>query len=67
MNLKLHKASGPDGIPSCLLKLIAHQITPMLKVIFQTSLDKSCLPEDWKCANVVPIFKKDRSSLTVYH
>ena len=66
-NLKLHKASGPDGIPSCLLKLIAHQITPTLKVIFQTSLDKSCLPEDWKCANVVPIFKKkDRSSPTNY-
>ena len=59
MNLKQHKVSGPDGIPSHLLKLIAHQITPVLKIIFQISLDKSCLPEDWKCANViVPVFKK---------
>ena len=67
MNLKQHKASGPDGIPSRLLKLIAHQITPVLKIIFQISLDKSCLPEDWKCANVVPVFKKkDHSSPTNY-
>ena len=71
MNLKRHKASGPDGILSCLLKLIAHQITPVLKIIFQTSLDKSCLPEDWKCANVVSVFKEKiallQQTVGLYH
>ena len=33
MNLKQHKASGPDGIPSRLLKLNAHQITPVPKIM----------------------------------
>ena len=58
MNLKPHKVSGSDAIQSCLLKLITHAPNYTLEIIFQMSLDKSCLPEDWKCANVIPVFKK---------
>lgn len=33
---QLHEASGPGGIPSCLLKLLSYQIAPMLKVANQS-------------------------------
>ena len=56
--LKLHKASGPDMIPTYLLKLLAHQLAPALTVLYQASLDQGQLAEDWKTANVLPIFKK---------
>ena len=64
--LKLHKASGPDMIPTYLLKLLAHQLAPVLALLNQASLDQGQLLEDWKTANVLPIFKKGNRSLQ-YH
>ena len=52
------KASGPDKIPITILKKTAIAITPVLSFIFQQSLDTGEIPQDWKNANVVPIFKK---------
>ena len=62
-NLKEHKATGPDGIPSKLLKTCANEICCVLTLIFQTSLDQGTIPTDWKKANIVPVFKKDDKSL----
>ena len=58
LNLKDHKASGPDEIPPTLLKRLAMEISPVLTMIFQASLHQSVIPIDWKLARVVPIFKK---------
>ena len=55
---QVHKATGPDELPSKLLKELAEELTPILILSFQASLDKGTVPEDWKYANVVPIFKK---------
>ncbi|KAJ8026320.1 RNA-directed DNA polymerase from mobile element jockey [Holothuria leucospilota] len=52
------KAAGPDGLPSRILKLLANQIAPVLTEIFNCSLRSGELPEDWKKANITPIFKK---------
>jgi len=52
------KAAGPDGLPSRVLKLLSNQLAPMLTDIFNLSLKEAVLPEDWKNANVTPIFKK---------
>ena len=56
--LNIHKASGPDGIPSRLLKELSHELAPVLALFFQASINQGILPDDWKKANVVPIFKK---------
>ena len=37
---------------------MADEISPVLTLIFQRTLDLGELPEDWKSANVSPIFKK---------
>ena len=57
-NLKVHKASGPDGILSSLLKNLATTLAPPLTMIFAASLSQSSIPSQWKTVNIVPIFKK---------
>ena len=47
------KALGPDGLyPRVLKKLVvfAH--------LFQQSLDKGEIPEEWSFANICPLYKK---------
>ena len=58
LNLKVHKATGPDGIPARLLKALANEITPVFSLFFQASLEQGIIPTAWKTAEVVPIFKK---------
>lgn len=57
-NLDVNKATGPDGVPTRLLKETAHQVAAPLKYIFQKSLDTGMVPGDWKKATVCPIHKK---------
>ena len=57
-NLKPHKAAGPDTIPPTVLKELSHQISPIQEIIFNKSLQTGQVPNDWKEANVAPIFKK---------
>ena len=56
--LNPRKAVGPDFVPTQILKEFKEDIAPMLQVIFQQSLDTGVVPEDWKTANVVGVFKK---------
>ena len=66
-NLNVHKATGPDNISTRLLKTVATQISPTLTTFFQVSINQGKLPQEWKAANVVPIFKKgDRSAASNY-
>jgi hypothetical protein len=62
-NLKPHKATGPDSIPSFILKAAADQLAPILTELYQTSLNTEVVPQDWKAAHVVPLFKKDERHL----
>ena len=57
-NLKTHKAPGPDGLTPQLLKSVAEEVAPILRFIYETSLDQGEIPDDWRHANVSPIFKK---------
>ena len=41
-----------------LLKELSSEIAPLLQLVYQKSLDTSCVPEDWRKANVTPIYKK---------
>ena len=66
-NLKPHKATGPDCIPPTVLKELNHEISPILEIIFNISLQTGQVPNDWKEANIAPIFKKgDKHSPSNY-
>jgi len=50
------------------LKETAHEITPMLTHLFQQSLDTGDIPQDWRSAWVIPIYKKgQRTDPQNYH
>jgi len=53
--LQPHKAPGPDGIPSRLLRDMATGIAPILTLIFQEQGD---LPDDGRTASAVSVHKK---------
>ena len=62
LNINEHKATGPDKIPGKILKLCASELTEVLVLLFQASLDQGMVPNDWKNANIVPLFKKGDKS-----
>ena len=65
--LNIHKATGPDHIPTRLLHDFADELAPIMTNIFQKSLDSGAIPDDWREAAIVPIFKKgDRHQASNY-
>ena len=52
------KSVGPDDIHPRILKELAHELYRPLTHIFRTSMATGIVPDAWKTANVVPIFKK---------
>ena len=61
--LNPHKAEGPDHIPTRFLEGFAAELLPAMTLIFQASLQQGKVPDDWKQANVAPIFKKETVAL----
>ena len=58
LGLNPHKAAGPDKLKPIILQTLHEELSPILQLIFQKSLDNGKLPDIWKEANVSPIFKK---------
>lgn len=56
--LSPYKACGPDQISARLLRETAQTIAPALTKLYQQSLSTGQIPEDWKQANVCPVYKK---------
>ena len=62
-----HKATGPDKISAMILKTLAEEVAPILRLLFQASLSQGIVPSEWRQAHVVPIFKKgDRNKAANY-
>ena len=57
-SLRPFSSSGPDNITTKILILASDEIAAPLQLIFQKSLNTGTLPNDWKKANIVPVFKK---------
>ena len=58
LNINTHKTCGPDQIHGRVLKETANIISPFLRTLFQSSLDSQVIPDDWRSANVTPLFKQ---------
>ena len=62
--LNVHKAPGPDGLDAIVLK----ELTSVVHIfhlswhlfIFNESLAQGNVPDDWREANLSPVFKKRR-------
>ena len=58
LDINPNKSPGPEGWPLLALKETAEQICTPLSILFTKSLESGILPQDWKSAQVTPIFKK---------
>ncbi|XP_075167903.1 uncharacterized protein LOC142240069 [Haematobia irritans] len=69
-NLRTLKSSynaGPDGIPSCILKLCADKLSYPLSLLFNSSLKSGVLPDIWKRSYIIPLYKSgDRNDVCNY-
>ena len=58
--LLLHQnksAAEPDGIPGIFYKELAHVLALPISIVFQQSLLQGKIPDMWRLAKVVPLFK----------
>ena len=56
-------SSGPDSIPSIFWAKLSSSLCLPVSIIFSCSYKYSILPNDWKDATVLPLFKKGDPSL----
>ena len=56
--LNVHKEPGPDGLNARVLKECSNEISPILALNFNESLARGDVPDEWRQANVSPVFKK---------
>ena len=61
-SLNQGKACGPDGINPMFLAKTAETLALPIQIIFQKSLSEGKIPNEWRTANVSPIFKKGSKS-----
>ena len=64
LKLNVNKSCGPDKLYPRILKELANEIAEPLQIIFNKSLIEGKVPQDWKLANVTPIFKKGSRNLS---
>ena len=48
----------PDGLSARVLKECSSEIAPILALIYNETIAQGTVPDDWRQANVAPIFKK---------
>ena len=61
--LKPNTSPGPDEEFARVLKECKEELSQPLTQLFNQSLNEGVVPDSWKTANVVPIFKKGDKSL----
>ncbi|KFQ08859.1 hypothetical protein N330_09866, partial [Leptosomus discolor] len=58
--LGIHKSKGPGGMYPWVLRELAEVIARPLSILFGKSWGTGEVPEDWRKANVTPVFKKGK-------
>ena len=59
LDLDVSKATGPDHIPSIVLRRCSPELSPVLAKLYSKCLAESCFPSCWKYSSVVPAYKND--------
>jgi len=59
-NLDAHKSMGPDGMHPRVLRELANVIAEPLSINFERFWRAGEVPEDWRKANVTPVFKEGK-------
>ena len=66
-SLQTSKAVGPDNTGPKVLNICADSLTAPLHHLFSLSLANCVIPSDWKCHNIIPVYKSgDKSSVKNY-
>ena len=63
MSLSSNKACGPSSISTSLLKTLKGVLSIPLQLLFNCSFSTGLVPDQFKVARVVPIYKKGSSFL----
>ena len=67
LSLDPTKSSGCDGIGPKLIKHCALALYVPLHHLYSVSMTKQCIPSEWKCHSITPIFKSgDKSNVKNY-
>jgi len=56
--LKAGKSPGPDQLHPRILKECAKELALPLKLLFDLTMEKGCIPKEWKSAEIKAIYKK---------
>ena len=56
--INIHKASEPDGLNARVFRECRSGIAPVLAYIYNVSFAQGYVPDKWRQANAVPIYKK---------
>ncbi|PKU31850.1 rna-directed dna polymerase from mobile element jockey- hypothetical protein [Limosa lapponica baueri] len=64
--LDIHKSMGPDGMHPGVLRELAEVVAGPLSIIFERPWRTGEVPEDWRKANVIPVFKQGKEDLGNY-
>ena len=56
--IKSNGSAGPDGLPALFWKKAAASVAFPLSIIFNNSFMSSSVPDEWRLATVIPVFKK---------
>ena len=56
--LKISSSSGPDHFSSRFLSEFSASLCTPLSILYTKSMESVAVPQDWRDANVTPIFKK---------
>ena len=62
-SLNPNKAHGWDGFSIRMIKIRDASLLTPLKIIFTNCLRQGVFPDIWKCANVVPVHKKNEKNV----
>ena len=57
-SLNEYKSPGPDKVHPKIIKEMAQELALPLKILFDRTLEEGRIPQKWKTAEVIPIFKK---------
>jgi hypothetical protein len=62
LSIGRNKSVGPDGIPGDVLKLCREAIIPYLMRLLNITMSSNAIPDDWKKAILVSIYKRGERS-----